>query len=101
MRPKMKYSLPSLIDKLQISKKVTISKRKLQSNDKPIVHSDRGVHYRWSGWIERMHNAESTRSMSKKGCSPNNSACEGVFCRLKNKMFYNTDLRGKSLPKFI
>ena len=74
---------------------------KLQSNDKPIVHSDRGVHYRWPGWIERMHNTGLTRSMSKKGCSPDNSACEGVFGRLKNEMFYNTDWRGVSLPKFI
>ena len=74
---------------------------KLQPNDKPIVHSDRGVHYRWPGWIERMPNAGLTRSMSKKGCSPDNSACEGVFGRLKNEMFYNTDWRGVSLPKFI
>ena len=29
-----------------------------------------------------------TRSMSKKGCSPDNSACEGFFGRLKNEMFY-------------
>ena len=26
--------------------------------------------------------------MSKKGCSPDNSACEGFFGRLKNEMFY-------------
>ena len=28
------------------------------------------------------------RSMSKKGCSPDNSACEGFFGRMKNEMFY-------------
>ncbi len=29
----------------------------LKENDHPIIHSDRGAHYRWSGWIERMENA--------------------------------------------
>lgn len=33
----------------------------------PILHSDRGCHYRWPGWIEQMNNAKLTRSMSKKG----------------------------------
>jgi putative transposase len=51
------------------------------------VHSDRGCHYRWSGWIERMNGAGLTRSMSKKGCFPDNAACEGFFGRLKNEMF--------------
>ena len=55
----------------------------LSSKEKPIIHSDRGVHYRWPGWIERMDKAGLTRFMSKKGCSPDNSACEG--CIWKNK----------------
>lgn len=74
---------------------------KLNDNEKPIVHSDRGVHYRWSGWISRMDSFGLTRSMSKKGCSPDNSACEGVFGRLKNEMFYNTDWTGVSISEFI
>ncbi|WP_411329293.1 IS3 family transposase [Blautia hansenii] len=73
----------------------------LSSEEKPIIHSDRGVHYRWPGWIERMDKAGLTRSMSKKGCSPDNSACEGVFGRIKNEMFYNTDWTGVSIPDFI
>ena len=73
----------------------------LSPEEKPIVHSDRGVHYRWPGWIERMDKAGLTRSMSKKGCSPDNSACEGVFGRLKNEMFYNTDWTGISISDFI
>ena len=39
--------------------------------------------------------------MSKKGCSPDNSACEGFFGRLKNEMFYNRDWKGISIPEFI
>jgi len=38
------------------------------SHDRPIVHSDRGGHYRWPGWLSRMHNAKLIRSMSRKGC---------------------------------
>lgn len=42
-----------------------------------------------------------TRSMSKKGCSPDNSACEGFFGRLKNEMFYGRSWEGVSIPEFI
>ena len=34
-----------------------------------------------------MDDAKLTRSMSKKGCSPDNAACEGFFGRLKNEIF--------------
>ena len=67
----------------------------------PFIHSDRGCHYRWPGWIERMNKAELERSMSKKGCSPDNAACEGLFGRLKNEMFYNQDWTGIKLSEFI
>lgn len=73
----------------------------LRDDEKPIVHSDRGCHYRWSGWIERMEKADLTRSMSKKGCSPDNSACEGFFGRLKNEMFYCQTWDGVTLTDFI
>lgn len=35
-----------------------------------------------------MDKAGLTRSMSKKGCSPDNSACEGVFGRIKKSLGY-------------
>lgn len=38
--------------------------------------------------------------MSKKGCSPDNSACEGFFGRIKNEMFYNREWQAVSLTKF-
>ena len=62
--------------------------RQLGPGEHPIVHTDRGCHYRWPGWIECMEAAHLTRSMSKKGCSPDNAACEGFWGRLKNEMFY-------------
>lgn len=62
-----------------IKKDQGITLNTLTNREKAIVHSDRGAHYRWPGWIERVENAKLTRSMSKKGCSPDNSACEGFF----------------------
>ena len=73
----------------------------LKENEHPIVHSDRGCHYRWSGWIQRMDEAGLTRSMSKKGCSPDNSACEGFFGRMKNEMFYGEKWDKISVEEFI
>ena len=61
----------------------------LNAGEHPIIHSDRGAHYRWPGWIARMNAAGLIRFMSKKSCSPDNSACEGFFERLKNEMFYS------------
>ena len=48
-----------------------------------------------------METRKLTCSMSKKGYSPDNSACEGLFGRLKNEMFYNRDWKGVSIPEFI
>lgn len=72
----------------------------LNVGEHPLVHTDRGCQYRWPGWIERMDNAGLVRSMSKKGCSPDNSACEGFFGRLKNEMFYVRSWFGVSIGEF-
>ena len=74
---------------------------RLKSDAKPIIHTDRGSHYRWPGWIERMKDNNFTRSMSKKGCSPDNAACEGLFGRIKNEFFYCQDWMGVSLNEFM
>ena len=42
-----------------------------------------------------------TRSMSKKGCSPDNAACEGFSGKLKNEMFYGRSWVGVSIDDFI
>jgi transposase InsO family protein len=73
----------------------------LKEDEKPIVHSDRGCHYRWPDWIKKMESAGLTRSMSKKGCSPDNLACEGFFGRLKNEMFYTRSWINVSIEIFI
>jgi transposase InsO family protein/transposase-like protein len=63
----------------------------LEPFEKPLIHTDCGCHYHWPKWIGLCEKAGLTRSMSKKGCSPDNSACEGFFGRLKNEMFYDCD----------
>ena len=50
----------------------------LREGDHPKVHSDRGGHYRWPGWISICEKYGLVRSMSRKGCSPDNARCEGL-----------------------
>lgn len=66
----------------------------------PVVHSGRGAHYRWLGWLSRAADAKLVRSMSRKGYSPDNAACEGSFGRLKNELFYARDWQTTSIEKF-
>lgn len=67
----------------------------------PVVHSDRGGHYRWPGWLSRIEQAKLVRSMSRKACSPDNAACEGFFGRLKNEMSYPCDWLATTIEEFV
>jgi putative transposase len=73
----------------------------IAGSDRPVVHSDRGGHYRWPGWLNRMAGADLTRSMSRKACSPDNAACEGFFGRLKNELFYARTWLDTSIDEFV
>lgn len=42
----------------------------LREGDRPTVHSDRGSHYRWPGWIGICEADGLVRSMSRKGARP-------------------------------
>jgi len=68
---------------------------------RPLVHSDRGGHYRWPGWLSRIAEAKLVRSMSRKACSPDNAACEGFFGRLKNELFYSRDWLHTTIEEFV
>ncbi|MFC0280957.1 IS3 family transposase, partial [Falsigemmobacter intermedius] len=68
---------------------------------RPIIHSDRGGHYRWQGWLDRVNTARLTRPMSRKASSQDNAACEGFFGRLKTEFFYPRDWRAFSVEQFI
>lgn len=73
----------------------------LKMEESPIIHSDRGGHYRLPEWSKIVEERNLVRSMSKKGCSPDNSACEGFFGRLKNEMFYNKKWSNVEISEFI
>ena len=72
----------------------------LRDGEHPIIHSDRGCHYRWDEWIRICEEHGLIRSMSAKGCSPDNAAAEGFFGRLKNELFYGRDWRGVGYEEF-
>jgi putative transposase len=73
----------------------------LRPGEHPIIHSDRGAHYRWPEWISLTRQAKLTRSMSKKACSPDNAACEGFFGRLKTEFVYPRDWQDVQLDEFM
>lgn len=62
--------------------------------ERPFCHTDSGIHYFWGGWIAICEEHGVVRSMSRKGCSPDNAACEGFFGILKNEFFYGHDWKG-------
>ena len=68
---------------------------------KLLIHSDRGFHYRLDSWISLMNEYGYKRSMSKKGCSSDNSMCEGFFGTIKNEFFYSRDWKETTSDEFI
>ena len=95
------WNIGTAPDSVLVNKMLDVAIETLAPSEHPIVHTDRGCHYRWPGWIDRMNAAMLTRSMSKKGCSPDNAACEGFFGRLKNEMFYGRSWIDVSIDSFI
>ena len=73
----------------------------LAAGERPTIRSDRGGHYRWPGWVEICEREGLTRSMSRKGCCPDNSAMEGFFGRTRVEMFYGRDWSGVSIDAFM
>lgn len=73
----------------------------LGEGDHPKIHSDRGRHYRWPGWIRICDENGLVRSMSRKRCSPDNARCEGFFGRLKIEFFHGCDWTGAALEEFM
>ena len=73
----------------------------LKDWEQPLIHSDRGGHYRWPDWVSRVNKAGLKQSMSRKGCPEDNAACRGIFGLVKNEMFYNRPWNGVSIEEFI
>lgn len=72
-----------------------------REHERPVIHSDRGSHYRWPGWLDRINASGLIRSMSRKGCPSDNAACEGFFGRVKNEMYYGRNWAGTTLEDFM
>ena len=73
----------------------------LGEGEAPVAHTDRGCHYRWPGWKAICERHGLTRSMSRKGASPDNAACEGFFGNLKNEFFRGRDWSGWTAEAFM
>lgn len=68
----------------------------LRNGELPVVHSDRGSHYRWPGWIDRMEGAGLTRSMSKKDVPQTIRPAKDSLADLKTNS--STASGGKTFP---
>lgn len=75
--------------------------RWLDEGDHPKIHSDRGGHYRWPGWTEICDENGLARSMPRRGCSPDNARCEGLFGRPEIEFFYGCDWAGITVDEFM
>lgn len=75
--------------------------RWLGEGDRPKIHSDRGRHCRWTGWIGICDENGLARSMPGKGCSPDDARCEGFFGRLKIEFFHGCDWAEVTIEKFM
>lgn len=75
--------------------------KKLKAGERPVIHSDRGSHYRWPGWVKICEKFFLVRSMSAKGCSPDNAAMEGFFGLLKKEFYHGRDWEEIDVDPFI
>lgn len=53
------------------------------------------------GCLERIGSDALQRSMSKKGCSPDDAACEGFWGCMKNECFYGRSFTDHSIEQLI
>lgn len=66
-----------------------------------LLHSDRGWHYRTPDWVAECGRLGVTRSLSRKGHSPDNAAMEGFFGTLKVEFFRGRDWSGWTAEEFV
>lgn len=61
---------------------------KLGSEDRPMLHSDQGWHYRMPAFQRQLREHKLVQSMSRKGNCYDNAAMESFFAVLKSEFFY-------------
>ena len=85
----------------ELTNKMLIKGHEIIKNNNCTIHNDRGFHYRVPSRITLMDKFGYTRSMSKKGCSSDNSMCEGFFGTIKNEFYYPYDWTDTTCSDFI
>ena len=80
----------SMIDQAidTLDRNIVYKERSGDNTNRLVIHTDRGGHYRGGMWIEKLEGQVILRSMSRKGNSGDNAACEGFFGRMKTEMYY-------------
>lgn len=71
-----------------VSKMIKKAFAKLRPQDKPMLHSDQGWHYRMKEYREALEKRGVVQSMSRKANCHDNSVMENFFGILKSEMFY-------------
>jgi len=66
---------------------------KLDSHDRPMLHSDQGWQYRMPAYQRALREREMVQSMSRKGNCLDNAAMESFFAVLKSEYFYPNKFR--------
>ncbi|WP_373322155.1 IS3 family transposase [Paraburkholderia adhaesiva] len=66
---------------------------RLQSGDKPVLHSDQGWQYRMPEYRRRLEERAITQSMSRRGNCLDNAAIESFFGTLKSEFYYLNEFR--------
>ena len=61
---------------------------KLGADERPILHSDQGWHYRMPAYQRALREKQVVQSMSRKGNCLDNAAMESFFAVLKSEYFY-------------
>jgi putative transposase len=79
---------------------------KLGPDDKPMLHSDQGWHYRMPAFQSQLKERQLVQSMSRKGNCLDNAAMESFFAVLKFEFFYlnkfqNVDELREGLTDYI
>lgn len=71
--------------------------------DHPLVteHSDGGCQYRAGSWKHICEENGVVRSMSRKGCCPDNARAEGFFGTLKEEFYYGLDWANVTYKDFV
>ena len=67
--------------------------KKLDTNDKLVIHSDQGFHYQHGSWTSKLKRMNITQSMSRKGNCLDNSPMENFFGILKQEMYYGVEFK--------